>query len=200
MAPSLKSAGLAALANAIAVSAHGHIYEIIAEGQAYSGYNPLIAPWLPVQDSPAWANWATDNGYVPSSAVGDPDIICHLDADNAPLTVAINAGSEITVKWTDWPRSHHGPVVDYLAKCDGDCESVDKTELKFFKIAELGQLELGAGQGSTGYWASDVLIDDSESLTSPWISSERTMLTSCRLRVDRHHPRDHRSRKLRPAP
>lgn len=46
-----------------------------------------------------------------------------------------------------------------MAACNGDCSTVDKTKLEFFKIAEMGQLELGAGGGKAGRWADDVLRD-----------------------------------------
>jgi len=149
-----------ALAGAISsVSAHGYVDKITIDGESYTGYNPTNAPWEPEQDSIGWANWATDTGFVPSSSLQDPDIICHIDAKNAPKSAKVAAGSEITLQWTEWPSSHHGPVIDYLANCNGDCSSVDKTELRFFKIAEEGQLELGPGGGETGYWASDKFID-----------------------------------------
>ena len=35
----------------------------------------------------------------------------------------MNAGDTIEVQWTPWPISHKGPVLDYLAKCDGSCVS-----------------------------------------------------------------------------
>jgi hypothetical protein len=149
-----------ALAGAISsVSAHGYVDKITIGGESYTGYNPTNAPWEPEQDSIGWQNWATDTGFVSSSALQDPDIICHLDAKNAPKSAKVAAGSEITLQWTEWPSSHHGPVIDYLANCNGDCSSVDKKQLRFFKIAEEGQLELGPGGGETGYWASDKFID-----------------------------------------
>ncbi|KAI6781633.1 Endoglucanase-like protein [Emericellopsis cladophorae] len=144
MPPYTTTTILAALAGAAGVSAHGYVNQIIIDGQQYVGYNPTIAPWQAEHDSIGWQNWATDTGFVPSSSMQDPDIIYHLDAKNAPLTAT----------------SHHGPVVDYLANCHGDCTTVDKTLLKFFKIAEMGQLELGPGGGATGYWASDKFIGD----------------------------------------
>lgn len=154
-----KSSILAAVAGAVSVSAHGYVDQIIIDGESYTGYNPTNAPWEPEQDSIGWQNWATDTGFVPSSSLQEPDIVCHLNSTNAPKSATVAAGTEITLQWTEWPRSHHGPVIDYLANCNGDCSTVDKTELKFFKIAELGQLELGAGAGETGYWASDQFID-----------------------------------------
>lgn len=60
-----------------------------------------------------------------------------------------------------WPDSHKGPVLDYLAPCNGNCESVDKTTLQFFKIDSLGYLN-GSDPGT---WATDVLIADA----STWL-------------------------------
>lgn len=60
-----------------------------------------------------------------------------------------------------WPDSHKGPIFDYLAPCNGNCESVDKTTLQFFKIDGLGYLN-GSDPGT---WATDVLIADA----STWL-------------------------------
>lgn len=148
------------IATAVAsVQGHGYITEIVADGQTYKGYKPTIYPWEPVQDSTNWANQATDLGFVPSSTLQSPNIICHLSAENPGKSATVTAGSTIFIQWSDWPDSHKGPVLDYLAKCDGACETVDKETLEFFKIAEVGQISLGAGGGQTGYWAADELID-----------------------------------------
>lgn len=156
-----KTTVLAAMAGAIAsVSAHGYVDEITIDGESYKGYKPTDAPWEPEQDSIGWQNWATDTGFVASSLLQTEDIICHINSTNAPKVASVAAGSEITLQWTDWPDSHHGPVVDYLASCGGDCTSVDKLQLRFFKIAEMGQIELGEGEGEPGYWASDKFIED----------------------------------------
>jgi cellulase len=47
--------------------------------------------------------------------------------------------------------------MSYLAACNGDCTTVDKTILKRFKIAEMGQLTYGTGGGKAGTWADDKL-------------------------------------------
>lgn len=60
-----------------------------------------------------------------------------------------------------WPDSHHGPIIDYLAACNGNCETVDKTTLEWFKIDQVGYLN-GSDPGT---WASDVLIADA----STWL-------------------------------
>jgi len=70
------------------------------------------------------------------------------------------------MEWNTWPESHHGPVIDYMAKCNGDCATVDKTTLEFFKIAEKGIVDNTAAPGT---WASDQLIanNNSWSITIP---------------------------------
>lgn len=77
------------------------------------------------------------------------------------MTVA--AGGTIELQWTKWPESHHGPVIDYLANCNGECTSVEKTSLKFNKIDELGLLDDSNPPGS---WASDKLIAANNSWTT----------------------------------
>lgn len=155
-----KTAILAAIAGAASVSAHGHVTKVVADGVSYDGFDPTSAPFGPQPDSITWSNGATDNGFVLSSAVADPDIICHLDATNAPLTAPVTAGSDVSITWNQWPDSHKGPVIDYMADCGGDCATVDKASLKWFKIKELGQLEAGAGSGQVGKWADDLLLEN----------------------------------------
>ncbi|KAL7627350.1 hypothetical protein AAE478_001542 [Parahypoxylon ruwenzoriense] len=156
----LTSAVLATLASAITVSAHGHVVTVSIDGTSYQGFDPTSAPYGPQPDSITWSNGATDNGFVLSSALQDPDIICHLDATNAALSAPVAAGGDVSITWNQWPDSHKGPVIDYLADCGGDCSTVDKTTLKWFKISEMGQLELGSGSGTTGKWADDLIIEN----------------------------------------
>lgn len=66
----------------------------------------------------------------------------------------------MTLQWNTWPESHHGPVIDYLAKCSGDCTDADKASLSFFKLAGAGVLDAGSNQ-----WASDKLIADGNQWT-----------------------------------
>jgi hypothetical protein len=148
------------LASAATVSAHGWIDTLHIDNQDYTGYNPTVAPWVPDQGTVSWPSWNTDLGPVFSNAVNNPDVICSINATNSKKAPApVPAGSIVDLHWTKWPESHHGPIISYLAACNGDCATVDKTTLKFFKIAEMGQLELGAGGGTSGKWAADVLIE-----------------------------------------
>lgn len=92
-----------------------------------------------------------------SDAYGTTDIICHLDATNAKGHAVVAAGDRVFLQWTpNWPESHHGPVIDHLARCgDAGCESVDKTKLEFFKISGVGLVD---GSSVPGIWGDDLLI------------------------------------------
>lgn len=141
------------------VLGHGWIDSWTIGGQNYTGYNPTIAPWVPDQGTITWPAWNTDTGPVYSSDVNSPDIICSINATNAKIyATPVAAGSTINLHWTTWPESHHGPIFTYLAACKGDCTKVNKNKLKWFKIAELGQISLGAGVGTPGVWAATQLI------------------------------------------
>lgn len=141
---------LAALA--ATVSAHGWVDNWAINGVQYPGYNPTIAPWVEDQGTISWHAWNTDTGPVYSCNVNTTDIICSVNATNAKLTASVQAGSTIDLHWTAWPDSHHGPILSYLAAA-----TTDKRDLKWFKIAETGQIALGSGGGTAGRWADDVL-------------------------------------------
>ncbi|RYP22016.1 hypothetical protein DL765_001922 [Monosporascus sp. GIB2] len=144
---------IAALASAATVSAHGHVTNVVVNGVSYGGYDPFSFPYM--SSPPTVAGWAasnTDNGFVEPNSFADPDIICHKAATPGGAHIQVAAGDSISLQWDTWPESHKGPMIDYLAACDGACESVDKASLEFFKID-------GAGyDAATKTWASDVLI------------------------------------------
>ncbi|RGP74202.1 endoglucanase [Fusarium sporotrichioides] len=161
---SLKTPSLLTLATlAVQVAAHGHVDWIITDGIAYRGYDAPAFNWNPTQFPVAgWITGATDNGYVEPNSFSDPDIICHRAARNARGHITVSAGDKINLKWNDWPSSHKGPVIDYLAKCPGNCQDADKSDLEFFKIGEEGLIDLSK---DNGHWASDVLISNGNSWT-----------------------------------
>jgi cellulase len=73
----------------------------------------------------------------------------------------VAAGGSIKLQWDTWPSSHHGPVIDYLARCAGDdCTSESAGDLSFFKIDEKG-----LNDAATQSWASDDLIADGNAWT-----------------------------------
>ncbi|OJD13608.1 hypothetical protein AJ78_05952 [Emergomyces pasteurianus Ep9510] len=137
------------------VNAHGTVTGILADGNYFGGY--LIEEYPYIDNPPEVAGWsttATDTGYVDASSYTSPNIICHRDAQPGAATAEVSAGGTIELQWTKWPEGHHGPVLDYLANCNGDCSKVDKTALEFFKIQEAGLVD---GSQTPGIWASDDL-------------------------------------------
>ncbi|KAL8897562.1 MAG: hypothetical protein Q9192_002514, partial [Flavoplaca navasiana] len=122
----------------------------------YPGYtiNYAYSPSHP--DMPAWAvPEDKDTGFINPGNYTNPDVICHKGATPGELYATVAAGSTVQLQWTKWPESHHGPVIDYLANCNGECTTVDKTALKFNKIDEAG---LNSWTSRPGNWASDDLI------------------------------------------
>lgn len=91
-----------------------------------------------------------------------PDIICHKDGKPGALTANVKAGSKIELQWNKWPESHHGPILNYLAPCNGDCSKADKTSLQFFKINQQGLID---GSNPPGTWASDNMIENNNTYT-----------------------------------
>jgi hypothetical protein len=145
------------------VAAHGYVSGAVVDGSYYGGYNPGAYSYM--ADPPsliAWKEDATDNGFVDGSSYAKPDIICHKDATPGAISADIKAGGKVELQWTEWPESHHGPVITYLANCKGDCSSVDKSALEFFKIDEAGLI---SDSNEPGTWASDKLISANNSWT-----------------------------------
>ena len=138
------------------VSAHGHVTGINVGGQDYPGF-PSDSPGSASPSTIAWSVNCPNNGFT--SDYGSPDIICHKDATPAKASASVAAGGTVVFQWTQWP-AHQGPVIDYMAKCPGKCEDADKTQLKWFKVAEQGLVsQTGCNEkGNTGCWALDKLI------------------------------------------
>ncbi|CAI7602471.1 unnamed protein product [Penicillium manginii] len=151
------------LASAALVAGHGYVNSIDVDGTTYGGY--LIDTYYYESDPPkiiAWSTNATDDGFVAPTAYSSSDIICHRGSAPAALSAPVTPGGSVKMTWSTWPDDHHGPVITYLAKCDGDCADVDKTTLEFFKIDAGGLISETAIPGT---WASDELIEASYSRT-----------------------------------
>lgn len=66
---------LAALAFMPAVSAHGHVASITANGETVDGTTP---EWIYNEsNTPGWYAKNQDNGFVEPSSFGSSDIVCH---------------------------------------------------------------------------------------------------------------------------
>jgi cold shock CspA family protein len=91
-----------ALAGAVLASkaaAHGLVQGFATDGQYQEGY--ILNDYYTKQntgEAPAKAGWyeeATDNGFVAPDAYGEPDIICHKNAENAAKTGSVAAGGKV---------------------------------------------------------------------------------------------------------
>ncbi|KAL4805384.1 glycosyl hydrolase family 61-domain-containing protein [Aspergillus unguis] len=148
----LAFAALAPL-SARTVSAHGFVSNITIAGKEYPGYDANTLPYSNHPNLIAWSTTASDQGYVDD--LSSPDIICHEGAEPGALSAEIPAGGTVTVTWNQWLSDHKGPVIDYLAACNGSCSNVDKTALRFFKVDQDGL--------NDGVWGSDKLIEQGNS-------------------------------------
>ncbi|MCJ1295536.1 hypothetical protein MMC34_007099 [Xylographa carneopallida] len=163
------------------VVAHGIVTGIVAGGNYYSGYNPSFqfVNSIPKGTFLCWksvlfvdfnyaivAGWSSPEdlslGFISPSNYSTPEIICHLGATPGATYVNVAAGGTVELQWSVWPSSHHGPVIDYLANCNGDCTNVDKTTLLFNKIDSVGLI---SDTTAPGIWASDQLVANNNSWT-----------------------------------
>ncbi|KAK8087451.1 Endoglucanase-4-like protein 1 [Apiospora phragmitis] len=149
--PSFNPLALAIAAGAGLAAAHGHVQEIKINGQSYQGYPASSAPYEnPKVQRIAWATTATDNGFVGPEAFGTSDIACHRGGAPGALSAKVAAGDKVELFWDTWPESHKGPVLDYMAACDGDCSKASPGSLNFFKIDQAGLVD---GSSSPGKFA-----------------------------------------------
>jgi cellulase len=137
-------------------TAHGIVTKIIVAGASatstYQGYDPNFQYMPTPPPTIGWAAPATqDRGPVQGDAYQNADIICQRNATNAKTSAKVNAGDVISLQWTVWPQSHKGPMLDYLADCGGDCSTVDKSTLKFFKIDGVGMTSTTGVSRSVSY-------------------------------------------------
>ncbi|KAH7080017.1 glycoside hydrolase [Paraphoma chrysanthemicola] len=165
MAPSMRTA-LLILSLTTSILGHSHVDEIWAPNPSfhYNGWNPNYYDVTPYPgDTPGWyTENQGGNPLYPSDANGH-NIICAKKSSPANISAPIAAGEIARVKWWqpgEWPPSHKGPVIDYIAACNGPCSSVNPTTLKFVKIAELGWIDNSRDEG---FWAADALRDDDSS-------------------------------------
>ncbi|KAI0533003.1 glycosyl hydrolase family 61-domain-containing protein [Xylaria digitata] len=144
--------------------AHSFVSNINIDRLYYDGFHPPTPDSYPL--AVGWSTTAFDHGYVNQTGFTTEEIICHRGSKNANAHALVSAGDRIHVQWNGWPMSHKGPIIDYLASCGENqpCENMDKNDLNFFKISELGLLNASnttAGPG--GLWATDLLIANNNS-------------------------------------
>ncbi|KAG8893243.1 Esterase/lipase/thioesterase, partial [Tulasnella sp. 408] len=155
-------ASIGALAAATQVAAHGYVSSAVIGGTTYTGYLPYTDPYT--SPTPQRIIRAIP-GNGPVTDMSLIDIQCNgwseggvIGSSPAPLyATPAPAGSTVTLQWTDWPDTHIGPVITYMAKVPSG-QSVTSwspgTSAVWFKVAEAGL------DTSTNTWAAIKLIAD----------------------------------------
>jgi cellulase len=148
------------------ILAHSHVDDIWAPNPAvhYKGWNPnefdtTVYP----NNTPGW--YTTGQGGRPlyPISLNTYDIICNNASSPANISAPIAAGETVRVRWWEpgpWPTNHKGPVIDYIASCNGSCSDVDARNLEFVKIAQTGWIDDSIAEG---FWAADRLLRDNSS-------------------------------------
>lgn len=144
-------------------AAHGYIETFTLDGVDYEGFrnwNPNPSP-----NAIGWSFTTPDEG--PVIDVSSPAMACREGSAPAQNYGTIAAGGEASFFWTSadkvinpdgWAVGHRGPIVTYIAPCNGDCTTVDKTALRWTKIAEEGIVSGTANVN--GVWATDKLREN----------------------------------------
>ncbi|KAF1948650.1 glycoside hydrolase [Byssothecium circinans] len=145
-------------------SAHGFVTGIQAGSTWTKGADPV---WFysPSNSRPQTAGWDSlnqDLGFVEPNNLGTSDINCHKSATAGRLYATVAAGQTIQIPWNTWPSdSHKGPIINYIAPCNGDCTTLTPGALRWSKISAAGL--------SNGKWPTDPLPTNNftSSLTIP---------------------------------
>ncbi|KAK0391570.1 hypothetical protein NLU13_1070 [Sarocladium strictum] len=150
--------------------AHGYVATYTVNGVDFEGFRRLDAP--PIPNSVGWSFSTPDEGSVLD--ISSPDMVCRHDGMAGPASAPISAGQVVDFHWTSadlehnpdgWSQGHRGPVITYLAPCNGPCDQVDKTTLRWVKIAEAGLISGLANR--EGVWATDLLRQGNNSAMIP---------------------------------
>ncbi|CAF3473410.1 hypothetical protein FGSG_04773 [Fusarium graminearum PH-1] len=159
---SFKAAATLVGAFASTVLAHGTVTGIKVDGVYQPGYSLdsyyAAQSGQKIPDIAAWSAENLDNGFVAPAAYGTKDIGCHIKAAPGHTSMPVKAGGTIEFQWSQWPDSHIGPVLTYVAKCSGSCTKADVSTLKWVKIDAAGLKD--------GTWAATDLIKNNNTWTT----------------------------------
>ncbi|KAK7995265.1 Endoglucanase-7 [Apiospora arundinis] len=158
---------LGALATTMAAG-HGLVTDFWINGQHQQGF--LLDYYYAKKNGgtyPDIAAWYAENldiGFVAPTEYNTAAINCHKNASPGKLTKTVPAGGEMKFYWEaankqPWPHSQ-GPVLSYIAACNGDCSKADPTRLQWVKIDAKGI------DYTTQRWASEDLIANNNTWTS----------------------------------
>jgi hypothetical protein len=141
------------------VAAHGDVSRVILNGKTFQGPNPFSNKNA---DSPIRKISTT----FPITSVTSPDMNCGINAKAAAIVAPVTAGSKVTFAWEsgrgkNWGHSI-GPIMTYMAKCDGSCKNFDTRKAKFFKVSQVGRKD-----GSMTWHQADIKAGRTFTTTLP---------------------------------
>ena len=102
-------------------SAHGFVRGTTVNAKWTNGSDPVWY-YYPAASKPVTAGWDAlnqDIGFVEPAAFQTTDIACHKSATAGKNYVDVAAGQTVTFYWSTWPDSHKGPIINYIAPCNG---------------------------------------------------------------------------------
>lgn len=119
--------------NTLLLAASALLLDLASAHGFVTGVKVNNAGWFPGADpawyyhaagtSPSTTGWNSlnqDLGFISPDAFGSSNIACHKSATPGKLYINANAGDTLSLYWNTWPYdSHKGPVINYLASCDG---------------------------------------------------------------------------------
>lgn len=147
---------LAPLIGAALVSAHGQVSSVSSGGVTNEGPNIYYSADSRNSGTAIRTMYkASSPAYVLSGDFNNNAKMSCEEASGAPSLLKVAAGDSVTVQWvgstsellnqpgtgttSDNPWVHAmGPIMDYIAECDGDCSSYDATSASWVKLAEFG--------------------------------------------------------------
>jgi len=162
-----KSTLLLVAAQLSAVYAHGFVKQVTVDGKVFKGPNPFNP------NDELTALWPYSGGNGPINNVNSADIACNKVIRPGQLVAEAKPGSTVIFDWNGssfWPagdaglgpQNHHGPVMNYLARCPGRCADAKANDLEFVKIQQVGRVQAAP---IPGVWGSDLITKAGSTFT-----------------------------------
>ncbi|KAI9685896.1 MAG: hypothetical protein M1822_004174 [Bathelium mastoideum] len=147
--------GLAA--SAATALAHGGVLTYNLGGKVYNGFVPYNSP---TGQNTIQREW---DSYNPIQDPTSSSMTCNANGAVANEVATVAAGSKIIAYWNaPWPHTI-GPMVVWMANCNGDCADFTGEGNVWFKIDQAGLI---SGTLATGLWGSGEMVNQNSSWTS----------------------------------